>query len=373
MTIDGFRRELRPFQRRFLRGALDPATDTAACSMPRGNGKSSLAAWLAARALTPGDSLFRPGTESHLIAASVAAVEGPANLAAAVTPAVLAQTGRSLIRSGESVHAIHVSDDGRLRLGVAGHHDTYGGPDPMTWTYRVSEYGPSGTGHRLLPAAGVVHVRYLTDPIRPWAGVGPLQAAQIAGRLSAEVGHALADGESGPRGSLLPLPIDPGDDDEDEDGPIAKLKADLRNLRGRLAFVESTQTMHAGAPGSAPRGDWETKRIGANPPAGEVSLLERSFLEVLSACGVPPGLFATGADAGQRESFRRFLHATLDPLSKLIAAELTDKLEAPLTLNLDGLFAADLAGRARAFQSMTGAGMDVSKAAALSGLMGAEE
>ena len=71
MTIDGFRRELRPFQRRFLRGALDPATDTAACSMPRGNGKSSLAAWLAARALTPGDSLCRPGTESHLIAASV--------------------------------------------------------------------------------------------------------------------------------------------------------------------------------------------------------------------------------------------------------------------------------------------------------------
>lgn len=71
MTIDGFRRELRPFQRRFLRGALDPATDTAALSLPRGNGKSSLAAWLAARALTPGDSLCRPGTESHLIAASV--------------------------------------------------------------------------------------------------------------------------------------------------------------------------------------------------------------------------------------------------------------------------------------------------------------
>ena len=71
MTINGFRGELRPFQQRFLRGALDPATDTAALSLPRGNGKSSLAAWLAARALTPGESLCRPGTESHLIAASV--------------------------------------------------------------------------------------------------------------------------------------------------------------------------------------------------------------------------------------------------------------------------------------------------------------
>ena len=313
---------------------------------------------------------------SGLVARCLASarVEGPANLAAACTPAVLAQTGRSLIRSGESVHAIHVDVTGRVRLGVAGHHDVYGPADPSEWTYRVSEYGPSGTGHRLLPAAGVVHVRYLTDPIRPWAGVGPLQAAQIAGRLSAEVGNALADGESGPRGNLLPLPIDPEPDPDDPDAdPLAGLKADLRNLRGRLAFVESTQTMHAGAPGSAPRSDWETKRIGANPPAGEVSLLERSFLEVLSACGVPPGLFATGADAGQRESFRRFLHATLDPLSKLIAAELSDKLEAPLTLNLDGLFAADLAGRARAFQSMTGAGMPLERAAALSGLMGAEE
>ena len=71
LTIDGLRGELRPFQRRFLRGALAGGTDTAALSLPRGNGKSTLAAWLAARALTPGDSLFRAGTESHIIAASV--------------------------------------------------------------------------------------------------------------------------------------------------------------------------------------------------------------------------------------------------------------------------------------------------------------
>ena len=39
-----------------------------------------------------------------------------------------------------------------------------------------------------------------------------------------------------------------------------------------------------------------------------------------------------------------------------------------LALNFDALFAADLSGRARAFQSMVGGGMDVAKAAALSGL-----
>ena len=47
--------ELRPFQRQFLKAALSPKVDTAALSLPRGNGKSSLAGHLAARLLTPGD------------------------------------------------------------------------------------------------------------------------------------------------------------------------------------------------------------------------------------------------------------------------------------------------------------------------------
>ena len=70
-TIDGFRAVLRPFQRRWIAGAFRPGIRTAALSLPRGNGKSSLAAWLAARALTPGDPLFESGSESHMIAASV--------------------------------------------------------------------------------------------------------------------------------------------------------------------------------------------------------------------------------------------------------------------------------------------------------------
>ena len=286
----------------------------------------------------------------------------------AVTPAVLAQVGRSLVRSGESVWSINVSPDGAVRLAVAGHHDVYGGPDPADWTYRVSEYGPQSTLSRMLPAAAVVHVRYLADPIRPWCGVGPLQAATIAGRLSAETAAALADAEGGPRGSLLPLP---GADDKDDDS-IELLKTDIRTLRGRLAFVESVNSMNPGAPSSAPRGDWETRRVGSNPPDSEIKLLERAFLEVLAACGVPPAMFERGDGTAKRESFRQFLHATLQPVADLIALELASKLEADVTISLDRLFAADLAGRARAFQSMVGAGMDPGKAAGLAGLMEAE-
>ena len=63
--------KLKPFQRRFLKAALAPGIRTAALSLPRGNGKSTLVAWLASRALTPGDELFVAGAESHLVAASI--------------------------------------------------------------------------------------------------------------------------------------------------------------------------------------------------------------------------------------------------------------------------------------------------------------
>ena len=63
--------ELRPFQRRFINRALSPNVDTAALSLPRGNGKSSLAGHLVARLLTPGDDLFKAGTESIVIAATL--------------------------------------------------------------------------------------------------------------------------------------------------------------------------------------------------------------------------------------------------------------------------------------------------------------
>ena len=62
---------LRPFQRRFVRGALAPGVDLAALSVPRGNGKSWLAAHLLARGLTPGDPLHVPGGEYILCAASL--------------------------------------------------------------------------------------------------------------------------------------------------------------------------------------------------------------------------------------------------------------------------------------------------------------
>ena len=62
---------LEPFQTKFMAAATAPGTHLAALSLPRGTGKSRLAAHLVERILTPSDALFRPGTESVLCAASI--------------------------------------------------------------------------------------------------------------------------------------------------------------------------------------------------------------------------------------------------------------------------------------------------------------
>ena len=64
--------KLRPFQKRAVKALEGGCFDVVVLSLPRAQGKSSLAAALCWRALTPGDVLYRPGTESHLVAKTIA-------------------------------------------------------------------------------------------------------------------------------------------------------------------------------------------------------------------------------------------------------------------------------------------------------------
>ena len=57
------------------------------------------------------------------------------------------------------------------------------------------------------------------------------------------------------------------------------------------------------------------------------------------------------------------------PLGKLVGAELSAKLEADIVLDWTELRASDVSGRARAFQSLVGAGMELQQAAAVSGVL----
>ena len=66
------------------------------------------------------------------------------------------------------------------------------------------------------------------------------------------------------------------------------------------------------------------------------------------------------------------MHSTLTPIASVVIVEAKRKLHPECGLNFDRLYASDLSGRARAFQSMVGGGMDIAKAAGLAGLMESE-
>ena len=180
-------------------------------------------------------------------------------------------------------------------------------------------------------------------PQEPWRGIGPLQAASLAGRLSAETSKALADELSGPRGSLLPVPKLDG-----QAATLSGLRADIRTLGGGLSTVESmSSSWGEGDRRTAPSKEWEARRVGASPPDSVVNLPDLATKEVMAACGISPALFSSTAAASAREAYRQFLFAVVSPLGKIVSFELTKKLETPISLGWQEMMAADIQGRAR--------------------------
>ena len=304
-----------------------------------------------------------------------ARVEPQTPITAAVTPAVLATIGRQLIRRGEALHVIDVDPStGRVDLLDSGSWEVHGGLSRSTWHVRATLAGPDVSVSRDVPYAAVSHVCYAVDPYRPWLGVSPLSWAVSTGRLAAALERALGDESGGPVGAVLPVPEgqpEPDDDDETAPDPLAALRADLGNLRGTVALVE-TLAGGWGDKGGRPDSDWKPRRVGANPPASLAELRTGAALTVFGACGVPPSLVTLPADGtGQREAWRRFMHGSVSPVARLVETELRAKLDTPdLRLDFADLYAADLMGRARAWRSLVGKGaeMDPDKAARLAGL-----
>ena len=171
----------------------------------------------------------------------------------------------------------------------------------------------------------------------------------------------MADEASGPVGRLLGVPVD------GEDATVLKLKDDIKNAAGRVALLEAGDWGNAGGDAKV---DLKTERFGAEPPASLVELVDVSSREIYAACGFNSALWGGSQAASVREARRLALFGVLSPLGRLVEAELKDKLDDEVSLSWQELRASDLSGRARAFQSMVGAGMEVERAADLAGLTG---
>ena len=122
----------------------------------------------------------------------------------------LAQAGRDLIRSGDSMHVIDVDHMGRVTLLPCSSWHFEGDAHPRTWTVRATFYGPSTSTTRHLASAGVVFVKWGSAPSQPYVGTGPLSWAHTTARLQSETERTLADEAGGPIAQLLAVPQDGG-------------------------------------------------------------------------------------------------------------------------------------------------------------------
>ena len=172
-------------------------------------------------------------------------------------------------------------------------------------------------------------------------------------RLAQEAGGAV--------GQLIPVP---------NVEASAKLQGDLRKMTGQVTLVETTSAAWGAGQQGAPQADYQLRRLGADPPATLPELRRQAEESLLGSCGgIPTSVLGAATATSSRESFRQFLHATISPVADDVAAQIGAQLGSEISFDFSKLQASDISGRARAFQSMVGGGMDVSKAAALAGLM----
>lgn len=280
---------------------------------------------------------------------------------AGLTPSTLAWIGRELVRAGEGVGEILVRESG-IHLRRAAHWDIHSGSvDPDSWTIRVSSYGPSATTTKTLPWSGVVHPMYGIHPDRPWLGVSPLGFARATGALAGNLEGRTAEEAKTPTGYIIPTPS-PGDDET-----MTNLRTGLG--KGGLHTLETTSHGFGEGSAAAPAQDWIQRRYGMDLPTDVRELRMDVFRGVAAACCVPSELVmgdATGT--ARREALRQFLHVGAAPLARIVKEELSGKLETGISLSFDALGATDVASKARAVQSFTGAGVELGRALTLAGI-----
>ena len=271
-----------------------------------------------------------------------------------VTPAILDSIGRSLCRSGESLHLIDVRE-GRVRLISCGSWTVSGSDDPASWRYRVTLSGPTTTRTVTLDADSVVHVRYAPSPDSPWRGRSPVQLALDTFKAASLLEGAAKEEFSFSQKQLISPRRGAGDF-----SPIDSLSPDV------ITKIVESFAAHVGAPTIVLPADVVPSRLGPEPPDSFALLRDHFENSILSMCGLPPSLVAARATGtAMREGFRQVLHGLLKPLGALVVEELQAKLDPDAALDFSALRAGDIVATSRAAGSLVKAGFTPQSAAAV--------
>lgn len=282
--------------------------------------------------------------------------------APALTREVRAIIGRQLIRAGEVAFVIQVRD-GRLRLAPVAQFEVLAG-----WRYRAEVIEPPGKStSRIYPSVQVLHFRWQVNPREPWAGISPLGSARLLATATANLESKIGQETSGPSALLLPVPTGGTD--------IGQLGQDIASAKGAAVLAEATSTgWDEGRQAAGTREDFKASRLGPMLPEEMIQAYRDTLGRVAEACGIPAALVDPSTDGtGAREAYRRFVMASVEPVAERLADEAAEKLEADVSFDFSGVWAHDLQSRAAAFQKLVAGGMDVERAARLSGILVADE
>ena len=280
-------------------------------------------------------------------------------------PDLLALIGRGLLTRGEAVLDIRSATDGEPLI-ASGWEISGGSSDPLAWRYRLTLPTPSGTNTVARRSLDVLHFRINAAPTRPWEGRSPFVIAGTTALLASRIEQSLSDEFKIPVGRILPVPAGLDTDKLDQ------VRDDMNNAKGKTAVVESMAQGWGDGRSAAPHNDWVPRAMGPKPDEGVLKARSDVADSMYLAAGVPVEITASAEGSATREAWRRFLHGTLQPLGNVIAGELRRKVQGNPRVSFDRLFASDLSGRARAFQSIVAAGLPVERAATLAGLLESE-
>ena len=299
---------------------------------------------------------------------SVATVEAPGRMSGSITPDWLAGVVRDLIRHGEHLSVVKITN-GRVRLVPASLWTVTGNADPTSWVYDVQLSGPSAMTTERMPAAGVIHSLWARSRTTPWIGCGPLTNCGLSARILGGLSRRIGDRAVQSTGSFLPVPRHDVDPDENTNKNTL-LASDIDKASGRMLIVNTT----AGGDGdraNAPQKDYNPNDFGLRISEEASALMEQVEGRIFSATGCPPGL-GGGTTSGQAVSnlYRQWIFSSVAGLAARLASELEDKLEvAPIAFVFDRLGHIPMVERATAIARLIKmGGLSVEEAKATVGL-----
>ena len=132
-------------------------------------------------------------------------------------------------------------------------------------------------------------------------------------------------------------------------------------------LIETTSAGWGDGASGAPRKDWLVNRLGPHPPEAMEKIRAGVFNSVLAACGTPPSMFISDDGTAQREAVRRWHMNLVIPMAKILEHELTEKLEAEVSLKFD-TYALDMVSRAQVVAKLAQAGVPMTTALSAVGI-----